>query len=218
MIFFSSLETMQWTHPECLGDTPPPSRAHSATLVDRKIVFIGGGHGSTYYDSVYILDTLSRRWTRPTIAPGPTPPQRRAHTAVLYGNKIWVFGGGNGMMALSDVWTLDVSALMQYGPYGYGGYGSYGPCGGGSGGRNKDGSVTMKWELVETHGVKKPGPRGYHTANLVGNIMVVIGGSDGKDSFDELWTLDLGAFFVLCDYLLNLTIPLGARYTCMDTD
>ncbi len=187
---------MQWTHPECLGDTPPPSRAHSATLVDRKIVFIGGGHGSTYYDSVYILDTLSRRWTRPTIAPGPTPPQRRAHTAALYGNKIWMFGGGNGMMALSDVWTLDVSPLMQFGPYGYGGGGyGHGTCYGGTGsggGRSKDGSVVMKWELIETKGVKKPGPRGYHTANLVGNIMVVIGGSDGKDSFDELWTLDLG--------------------------
>ncbi|KXN82385.1 Host cell factor 2 [Leucoagaricus sp. SymC.cos] len=161
-IYCLDVETMQWTHPECQGDIPPPSRAHSATLVDRKIVFIGGGHGSIYYDTVYILDTSLRRWSRPIIAPGPTPPHRRAHTAVLYGNKIWVFGGGNGMVALDDVWTLDVN-----------------------------GSVTMNWELVETKGVKKPGPRGYHTANLVGNIMVVIGGSDGKDSFDELWTLDL---------------------------
>ncbi|KAF9441341.1 galactose oxidase [Macrolepiota fuliginosa MF-IS2] len=209
-VYCLDVETMQWTHPECLGDHPPPSRAHSATLVDRKIVFIGGGHGSTYYDSVYILDTLSRKWTKPTIAPGQTPPQRRAHTAVLYGSKIWVFGGGNGMMALADVWTLDVSALVQYGPYGYG-YGSHagqssysgtggGAYGGGAGagagsgavsGSGSGKSITMKWELIETKGVKKPGPRGYHTANLIGNIMVVIGGSDGKDSFDELWTLDL---------------------------
>jgi hypothetical protein len=116
------------------------------------------------------------------------------------------------MMALSDVWTLDVSGLMPYGMYGYGGYGRYsasGPCGGsalgrgGSGvGRNKDGSLTMKWELIETKGVKKPGPRGYHTANLVGSIMVVIGGSDGKDSFDELWTLDLGASCSLFSFFL----------------
>lgn len=103
------------------------------------------------------------------------------------------------MVALDDVWTLDISGLLQYG-YGYN-YGGY--YGGGHGGRNgssrnKDGSITMKWELVETKGVKKPGSRGYHTANLVGNIMVVIGGSDGKDGFDELWTLDLGIFHTSC--------------------
>jgi len=193
---------MQWSHPECIGDIPPPSRAHSATLVDKKIVFIGGGHASTYYDSVYILDTTTRRWSRPVLAPGPTPPQRRAHTAVLNSNKIWVFGGGNGMVALDDVWTLDVSGLLLYGyGYNYGGYygGGYGVGSSRSGsGRNKDGSVTMKWELIETKGPKKPESRGYHSANLVGNIMVVIGGSDGKDGFDELWTLDLGISYLLC--------------------
>lgn len=203
------IESMQWTHPECLGDTPPPSRAHSATLVaNHKIVFIGGGHGSVYYDSVYVLDTLTRRWSRPTIAPGPSPPQRRAHTAVLYENKIWVFGGGNGMMALDDVWTLDVAPLTgaiggggtgtggYHGVYHVGGGGFYGPYApsSSSSGKTKDGNVTLTWDLVETKGIKKPESRGYHTANLVGNIMVIIGGSDGKDSFDELWTLNLGTF------------------------
>jgi hypothetical protein len=32
---------------------------------------------------------------------------RRTHTTVLYQNNI-VFGGGNGLQALNDVWTLDV--------------------------------------------------------------------------------------------------------------
>lgn len=128
-------------------------------------------------------------------------------------------------MALSDVWTLDVSGLMQYGPYGYGyshhgGYGG-GPCGGGhtsgGSGKNKDGSVNMKWEQIETKGIKKPGPRGYHTANLIGNIMVVIGGSDGKDSFDELWTLDLGMYSSTVR-LLDLFDSPTHRYANMDTD
>jgi hypothetical protein len=136
------------------------------------------------------------------------------------------------MVALNDVWTLDVSGLMPYGmyPYGAGGYGGYSHGGyqGGnscapglgrsSSGRNKDGSVTTKWELVETKGVKKPGPRGYHTANLIGNVMVVIGGSDGKDSFDELWTLDLGMLFVLmADCIAEFFSSLG-RFQSMDTD
>jgi hypothetical protein len=49
----------------------------------------------------------------------------------------------------------------------------------------------MRWAELPTHG-KKPTPRGYHTANLVGNIMVVIGGSDGKESFTDVWCLNLG--------------------------
>ena len=115
-----------------------------------------------YYDSIYMLDTTTRRWSRPRLSPGPHPAPRRAHTAVLYKSKIWVFGGGNGLTALNDVWTLDV------------------------GGR------VMRWDEVETIG-RRPGSRGYHTANLVGNVMVVIGGSDGKECFTDVWCLNLGA-------------------------
>ena len=96
---------MQWSYPETIGDIPPPSRAHTATLVDRKIVIYGGGQGTTYYDTVYVFDTTTRKWIHPVIA-GDIPPPRCAHTAVLYQGKIWVFGGGNGLTALNDLWCL----------------------------------------------------------------------------------------------------------------
>lgn len=66
------------------------------------------------------------------------------------------------MMALNDVWALDVSNWSK-----------------------------LKWEKIETVGAR-PTPRGYHTANLIGNIMVVVGGSDGKDCFSDIWCLNLG--------------------------
>jgi hypothetical protein len=163
----NSTETMQWTHPDTVGDLPPPCRAHTSTLYDRKLLIYGGGLGSTYYDAVYVLDTTTRRWSRPKIAPGPRPAARRAHSAVFYRGKVWIFGGGTGLTALNDVWTLDVS--------------------GGAGTKERP----MLWEEIETGG-KKPGPRGYHTANLIGNMMVVIGGSDGKESFTDVWCLNLG--------------------------
>ncbi|GJF00379.1 hypothetical protein PsYK624_166660 [Phanerochaete sordida] len=158
-------ETMQWTYPSTLGDVPPPCRAHTATLVDHKIVMIGGGEGPYYYNDVYVLDTISRRWSRPVFPPTMAlPPPRRAHTAVLFKNKIWVFGGGNGSMALNDLWTLDVANGVQV--------------------------DRMKWELVQTRG-RKPTARGYHTANLVGNVMVIVGGSDGRECFADIWCLNL---------------------------
>ncbi|KAG5651412.1 hypothetical protein H0H81_008746 [Sphagnurus paluster] len=157
------IETMQWTIRETTGDIPPLCRAHTTTLVDKKLVVFGGGHGMHYYDKVYVLDTLTRTWSQPPIS-GTRPTPRRAHSAVLYAGKIWVFGGGTGLHALNDVWTLDVSA----------------------------GSGKWRWEEVKTTG-RTPKNRGYHTANLVGNLMVVVGGSDGKDFFTDVWCLDLDA-------------------------
>ncbi|GBE87088.1 hypothetical protein BKA93DRAFT_762123 [Sparassis latifolia] len=176
-VFCFHTESMEWSHPETIGDVPPPCRAHTATLVDRRIVIIGGGEGPAYYNDVYILDTFTRRWAHPTFpADAPVPPPRRAHTAVLYKNKIWVFGGGNGMEALNDVWTLDVGVHVD----------------------------KMKWEQVETRG-RKPTARGYHTANLVGNVMVVMGGSDGRECFSDIWCLNL-------DTLLWSIVTLDVSY------
>jgi hypothetical protein len=67
------------------------------------------------------------------------------------------------MTALNDVWTLDVSSMTK-----------------------------MKWQKIETTG-RKPDARGYHTANLVGNVMIVVGGSNGKELFTDIWCLHLGA-------------------------
>jgi len=48
----------------------------------------------------------------------------------------------------------------------------------------------MKWEEVVIMG-KKPNARGYHTANVVGNVMIIVGGSDGKECFSDIWCLNL---------------------------
>ncbi|TFK81738.1 galactose oxidase [Polyporus arcularius HHB13444] len=161
-VFCFNTETMQWTHPDVVGDIPPPCRAHTATLVDRKIIVFGGGEGPAYYNDLYILDTATRKWSHPVFPADSVPPPRRAHTSVLYKNKLWIFGGGNGSTALNDVWTLDVSGSAE----------------------------KLRWDLVETRG-KKPTARGYHTANLIGNVMVVVGGSDGRECFHDIWCLNL---------------------------
>ncbi|TCD62232.1 hypothetical protein EIP91_007211 [Steccherinum ochraceum] len=166
-IWCFNTETMQWSHPEMYGDIPPPCRAHTATLVDRRLVFFGGGEGPVYRNDIYILDTVTRRWQQPKFPKHVRlPPPRRAHTSVFFRNKVWIFGGGNGTQALNDLWTLDVGAVSV---------------------------EKMRWEEVETKG-KKPTARGYHTANLVGNVMVVMGGSDGRECFSDIWCLNLETF------------------------
>ncbi|KII84047.1 hypothetical protein PLICRDRAFT_179731 [Plicaturopsis crispa FD-325 SS-3] len=183
-VYCFDIDTMYWTHPDTYGHIPPPCRAHTATLVDRRLVVFGGGQGPVYYDTTYVLDTVTRTWTQIHL-PRNTgsnafvhPSPRRAHTAVLYKGKIWIFGGGNGMTALNDTWTLDVSGVGR-------------ARGRDDVGKEADGTAMgMRWEMIETRG-RKPLPRGYHTANLVGNIMVVVGGSDGKECFGDVWCLNL---------------------------
>ncbi|KAG1853859.1 hypothetical protein C8R48DRAFT_749611 [Suillus tomentosus] len=178
-VYCFDTDTMHWSHPDTLGDVPPPCRAHTATLVDRKIVIFGGGQGPVYYDSTYIFDTTTRSWFCPLFPHSQSPPlhpaPRRAHTSVLYNGKIYIFGGGNGLTALNDLWTLDVSR----------------------GG--------LRWSLVETQG-EPPVPRGYHTANLVGNIMIVVGGSDGRECFSDVWCLHLDTLV-----WTRLNLPLSHR-------
>jgi hypothetical protein len=148
------------------GELPPPCRAHTSTLVDRKLVVYGGGQGAHYYSDVFVLDTLARRWARADFGGGTVPAPRRAHTAEHYRGRIYVFGGGNGTEAVNDVWALDVGAHAL--------------------------PDRMRWDKLDVRG-PRPCARGYHTANVVGDVMIIIGGSDGKECFMDVWCLHLGA-------------------------
>ena len=244
--FHLLVETMEWSRPETVGDIPPPCRAHTATVVDRRIFVFGGGQGHLYYNTLYILDTVTRRWTHVSFASPPQtsttrepgrdimspsasddesgsgndartreerekerarereqekerdrerernsiPRPRRAHTTVLYKNRLVVFGGGNGAMALNDVWVLDLNVHYD----------------------------RMRWHRQKTTG-NKPSPRGYHTANLVGNVMIVVGGSDGRTTFSDIFCLNLGECMLsLTFWIFGASVDLfWELFPCKDT-
>lgn len=156
-----SVETMCWSKPKVSGDLPPPRRAHSATMVDKRLFVFAGGDGPNYFNDLYIFDTISLRWTRPEVY-GQTPSPRRAHTANYFDGQLIIFGGGNGVGALNDVHTLDLNDLDR-----------------------------LEWRKLECSG-KIPIGRGYHTSNLVDGKLIVIGGSDGHMSFNDIHILKLG--------------------------
>ncbi|KAJ7619469.1 galactose oxidase [Roridomyces roridus] len=202
---------LYWSKAPVFGVIPMRTmRAHTVTLVDTTAWLFGGCDDKECSRDIFCFDTETMQWSRPEtmgdmpppsrahtatlvdrkiviygggqgstyydsvyildtitrrwtrpVVSGPKPPPRRAHTGVLYHGKIYMFGGGNGMTALNDVWTLDVSNMSK-----------------------------LRWEELQTIG-RKPSHRGYHTANLIGNIMIVVGGSDGKDCFNDIWCLNL---------------------------
>lgn len=165
---------MTWSKPRTLNQNgPPPCRAHSCTVVERdlgsgkrshQLYIFGGGNGPDYFQDVYVLDVETLVWSKPDIDPKSRPSKRRAHTTCLWEDKIIVLGGGDGARALDDVHMLDVS--------------------------NNTPGTTLKWEKLQTTGVAPPA-RGYHTSNLVKDKLVVFGGSDGHDCFEDVHVLDL---------------------------
>ncbi|KAF8339867.1 uncharacterized protein EI90DRAFT_3038058 [Cantharellus anzutake] len=191
-IYSFDLETLEWSHPDTQGDKPPPCRAHSATPVNSSILVFGGGDGNVYYNHLYHLDTITLNWTKFTCH-GLLPPPRRAHTCILFNGWLYVFGGGTGTQALGDLWALDITqpaeewcwVCLYSNPLPLKGYG--GPSS----------ALIAKYNSHQGHmdhaEGPRPTPRGYHTANLVNNTMVVIGGSDGSNSYNDVWLLDLHA-------------------------
>ena len=52
-------DTFIWTKPKAIGESPPPTRAHTCTIVDSRLFLIAGGDGPAYFNDVFILDTRS---------------------------------------------------------------------------------------------------------------------------------------------------------------
>ncbi len=93
---------------------------------------------------------------------GQAPSPRRAHTANAHEGQMIIFGGGNGVGALNDVYSMDCTDLGK-----------------------------LEWKKWECTG-KIPIGRGYHTSNVVDGKLIVIGGSDGHMSFNDIHVLRLG--------------------------
>ncbi|KAI1392871.1 galactose oxidase [Hypoxylon trugodes] len=176
-LYVLDADSFHWSSPHVTGDIPSPLRAMTCTAVGKKLVVFGGGDGPAYYNDVYVLDTVNFRWHQPRIIGDRTPSARRAHTACLYKNGIYMFGGGDGVRALNDIWRLDVTDPQK-----------------------------MSWKLISgpsttsssgTNGstpatdLSKPKARGYHTANMVGSKLIIYGGSDGGECFNDVWVYDV---------------------------
>lgn len=176
-LYVLDADAFYWSAPHVVGDVPVPLRAMTCTAVGKKLVVFGGGDGPAYYNDVYVLDTVNFRWSKPRILGDRVPSKRRAHTACLYKNGIYVFGGGDGVRALNDIWRLDVSDVTK-----------------------------MSWKLISSPspaggegarsspslaGDGRPKARGYHTANMVGSKLIIYGGSDGGECFNDVWVYNV---------------------------
>lgn len=198
----------------------PSSRwGHSLCFVNKNLSVLIGGQGDKQQinkDSVWTLDTETRKWRCPnTFSEGQKPEYRMGHTATYdpMVRCIYVFGGSKNTRWFHDVHILDVdewkwqlvkvsgkaptrayhsATLYRHELWIFGGvYPRPDPQPDGCSNDIHIFSPVMEsWYSPIVKG-EKPIPRSGHSATLINDQMVVFGGWDAPISYSDLHILDM---------------------------
>ncbi|KAL1514087.1 hypothetical protein ABEB36_003406 [Hypothenemus hampei] len=105
-----------WEAVDVQGFVPPGSASHSAVVWKDSMYIIAGERYERYYRHqnvplMYIYDFNGKVWETPHINVGPL--MRYGHSTVLYGDKIFLYGGVVGNRGTtSELWAFDISAKI----------------------------------------------------------------------------------------------------------
>lgn len=106
------LKTAHWTQPTVSGPIPKGRARHAATLHEDKLFIIGGITGTNNYvlDDLCYLDLKTFTWSKTWRFIG-----RFDHSAYIWGERLWVFGGlSEDMDKVSDMWWLDLKGIPEF--------------------------------------------------------------------------------------------------------
>jgi N-acetylneuraminic acid mutarotase len=108
------LQTRKWTELEKTGPWPCARHNHSACLWrGTDIVVFGGANAeSKYLNDLWLFDVRARTWS--LLQPQTTAPaERNGHSAVIYGDAMFVFGGSSADCTYyNDLHRVDLSTRV----------------------------------------------------------------------------------------------------------
>ncbi|GFF41840.1 kelch motif domain protein [Aspergillus udagawae] len=105
-IVILDIPTSTWTQPEIRGQIPRGRARHAAVIHDEKLFIIGGvtGENNVILDDLCYLDLKTWTWSRTWRFTA-----RFDHTAWVWGDRLWIFGGLDpDMERTTDIWWLDL--------------------------------------------------------------------------------------------------------------
>ncbi|KAL0580808.1 hypothetical protein V5O48_001184 [Marasmius crinis-equi] len=157
------------------GDIPSPRVGHACAVVSNVLIVWGGdtnaqgvngqAAGGRLDDGLYLLNLVSKEWTRvSTGSQSPAPVGRYGHAVTMAGgSKFVVFGGQVDGEFLNDLWSFDLNSL-----------------------RGKP-----SWEPIEPTTPERPAKRTGHVCVTFGDRLIVFGGTDGQYHYKDTWSFDL---------------------------
>jgi N-acetylneuraminic acid mutarotase len=116
-VYVLDLKSYVWKYVTVRGIPPSWRDFHSAVAFDNKMFVFGGrsdrsgpyhSQQEIYYNSINYLDTTTNTWIQP-VTSGVLPNGRRSHSAFVYNNCIFIFGGYNGSINkhFNDMYKYD---------------------------------------------------------------------------------------------------------------
>lgn len=80
---------------------------HTAVAYESKVYIWGGRNDEMVCDILFCFDTKTLQWTTPSVY-GAMPGARDGHSACIYGNRMYIFGGFEEVI---DQFSCDVHCL-----------------------------------------------------------------------------------------------------------
>ncbi|XP_061173102.1 kelch domain-containing protein 2-like [Saccostrea echinata] len=158
--------TRKWTCPEVFTESQKPEyrMGHTATYDPtlRCIYVYGGSKNQRWFHDVHMLDVEEWKWTLLKVA--GKAPTRAYHSATLYRNELWIFGG---VYPRPDPQPDGCSNEIHI----------FSP-------------VSENWYQPIVNG-EKPLCRSGHSATMINDQLVIFGGWDAPICYNDLHILDM---------------------------
>ncbi|OQO03087.1 hypothetical protein B0A48_11342 [Cryoendolithus antarcticus] len=223
-LYLLNTSTKQWSRALPAGQRPPGRYGHTLNILGSKIYIFGGQVEGYFFNDLVAFDLnalqqASNRWeilVQNTIDGGPPhgqiPPARTNHTMITWGDRLYLFGGTDGVTWFNDVWSYypHTNSWTQLECIGY----IPSPREGHAaalvgdvmyifGGRTEEGTdlgdlaafriTSRRWYTFQNMG-PSPSPRSGHSMTTVGKSIVILAGEPSSAPRDPV---ELGMAYLL---------------------
>ncbi|OCL08257.1 cell polarity protein-like protein [Glonium stellatum] len=119
-LYLLNTSTKHWSRAMPAGPRPSGRYGHTLNILGSKIYIFGGQVEGFFFNDLVAFDlnslqSATSRWEvlipnskEGTVTPqGPSPPARTNHSIVTWNEKLYLFGGTDGINWFNDVWTYD---------------------------------------------------------------------------------------------------------------
>ena len=208
-VYVLDTTNFRWSKPRFPTDRPRPSprRAHTACLYRGGIFIFGGGDGKRALNDVWRLDVSDTTKMSWKLINGDPDLSLASGTGIVMPGK-----AGKGDKATRGESGAEAGNNSDTGSHGT-------AVAGGTSAKSQpisnmntlprsmsaaiassastavasslSSSQLYSYLMNQDPNQPRPRPRGYHTANMVGSKLVIYGGSDGGECFNDIWLYDI---------------------------